>query len=633
MIRFLQTLLTVQIISFCQVAAYALPKKPCLASCLGFLIREERAVEKDRKTVLELFQKRTLHESPERFLTLVNRSGKTFMVKAVGYIDGTGGTLAKVMLEDGYAAEVDLAKVRSIRISDESRDLWMKKQEDFLKHLRTRTLHQSDAQYLTLDSPESEGAVMVRVVGYDTVNDEVLPLIMHTEGYTRILEPDELVHAFSSIESKNIWLGIPGEHGPVHVRKSVSELPLKRKDLVDRAGLTDLQSATPFENAQVIRLGKEPIDPNAPADFEGVLLHTGPENERITQLAKSLDEKMNVIAIYSREANEAYQSAGFSLRNAKISDESGTPIFENQEILNLSKASSKGQISSTEIHEIGHAKTNQNITKGKPDPLAIQYRAHPGTRLPGGADYGINMNRDFYHEFSSADESRQHAFNFHNAVHQRVTSEVIMDFSKTKKIEVQRVFGVNLQNFHSSMKIAMQTLENLAVLNLRHTELALYAQRKIGLDFSATGIRGSSFEFILHKKGSFAEVTINTAQSKVTVPVVGNAYLTLIKPLIGMSSKGQVLLFSKHPEVIPKLKTYLDQYLLNQIELLDQQFKAIEQSKVLLLPLSRSPFALMDLAGYLKHQNTFTRVKSSVNYSPKKVESLLWVDPELNPPK
>jgi hypothetical protein len=86
-------------------------------------------------------------------------------------------------------------------------------------------------------------------------------------------------------------------------------------------------------------------------------------------------------------------------------------------------------------------------------------------------------------------------------------------------------------------------------------------------------------------------------------------------------------------EVIPKIKTYVNDYLSNQIEMLDLQFKAIEKSKGYLERISARPFEPLSLNAYLKLQNTFTQVKSSVNYSPKKVENLLWVDPKIRAPK
>jgi hypothetical protein len=593
----------------------------------------DKIASKERKLVVELFQKRTLHQSPERFLTLVNIKGKTWHAKAIGYVESEGKTLAKVMLEDGYATLVDLEKVTSLRISDESRNFWNSRHEEFLKNLKNRTLHTGDAQYLTLNGPESEGAFMVRVIGYETIDQETLPLVMHSEGYVRILGPDEFENAFSSAESKNRWLGIPSEQGVVHVKKLVSELPLKRQDLIERSGMEELKNQAPPSPSKKIFLGKEPIDPNAPADFEGVLLTEGTDSERIAKIAKSMDAKMNVKVIHSKDANTAYQSSGFSLKNATLSDEAGTPIFRNQEVINFSDHAAKGRVSSTEIHEIGHAKTNRNIKEGKPDPLAIEYTALPGGKLPGGADYGINQNRDYYHQFSSADESRQHAFNFHNAVHQRVSSEVIQDFAKNNTIETYRVFGVNLQNFHTSMKLAKTILENLLIFNLRHTELALRAQKKIILELNQRSIRGKGFEFSLSRKESIAEMIITTELSKVTIPIVGNAFETLIRPIIRTDPSGNYLQFSKNVEVIPKIKTYVNDYLSNQIEMLDLQFKAIEKSKDYLQRISARPFDPLSLNAYLKLQNTFTQVKSSVNYSPKKVENLLWVDPKIRAPK
>jgi hypothetical protein len=607
--------------------------KRCLSSCLSSLITPQRALEKERKLVVELFQKRTLHQSPERYLTLVNRNGKTWHAKAIGYVESEGKTFAKVMLEDGYACLVDLETVASLRISDESRKLWSSRHEEFLKNLKNRTLHTGDAQYLTINGPESEGVFMVRVIGYETIGKETLPLVMHSEGYVRILDPDEFENAFSSAESKNRWLGIPGEQGVVHVKKTVSELPLRRQDLIERSGMEDLKNQQAPSGPAKVFLGKEPIDPNAPSDFEGLLLSEGTDSERIAKIAKSMDEKMNVKAIYSKDANAAYRSSGFSLKSATLSDESGTPIFRNQEIINLSDNVAQGKVSSTEIHEIGHAQTNKNIREGKPDPLAIQYSALPGKKLPGGADYGINLNSDYYHQFSSADESRQHAFNFHNAVHQRVTSEVIGDFAKNGTLETYRAFGVNLQNFHASMKIAKTTLDNLVIFNLRHTELALRAQKKLMMEFNERSIRGKGFEFSLNNKEKTAEMIITTEMSKVMIPIVGNAFETLIKPLIRNDPDGSFLQFSRNLETIPKLKTYVNHYLSNQLEMLDLQFKAIEKSKGYLETISTRPFDPMSLNRYLRIQNTFTQVKSSVNYSPKKVENLLWVDPKIRAPK
>lgn|GEM_PF-3317347 len=608
-----------------------------LSSCLRSILSLPRTRELDRARVLGLFEKKTLHESPERFLTLTNREGRLFNSKVVGYVEHEGKSLAKVMLEDGYAIAVDLEKVKSLAISDESRALWEKKQQDFLRNLNQRTLHTGDAQYLTLDSPDSEGAFMVRVTGYEKVNDQVLPLVMHTEGYVRVLDPSEFENAFSSIEAKKRWLGMQTDEGLVMVKKSVTELPLKRKDLIERAGLQDLTNSSPIDGAQKVLLDGSFIEKTEsgeqiPENFEAFLLGTPTGNDRISKMARSIDEKMNVKALYSEEANTAQNSLGFSLKHATLLDEKGNALYPNQEIINLSKHAQSGRIGSTEIHEIGHARTNRNLKEGKPDPLAIQYKALPGKPLPAGKSYGLDGSNDLYRQFSSADESRQHAYNFHHAVHQRVTSEVIADFSKRPELEAWKAFGVNLQNFHTSMRSAKQILESLEVFNLRHTELALYAQRKLALGFNQAGMVGQGFEFTIPKSGKYAEVIITTQRSKVTVPVIGNAYETLIEPLIRDDGKGIYLQFSKNSETIPKLRSYLNQYLWNQINMLDEQYIAIKKSKELLAPLSQYPFLPISLDDYLKIQNTFTQVKTSVNYSPKKVQNLLWVDPAFKSP-
>jgi len=84
--------------------------------------------------------------------------------------------------------------------------------------------------------------------------------------------------------------------------------------------------------------------------------------------------------------------------------------------------------------------------------------------------------------------------------------------------------------------------------------------------------------------------------------------------------------------VISRLRAYTDQYLGNQVRMLENQYQAIEKSKRMLEYVSKNPFAPVELSQYLKTQNAFIKVKTSVNYSPDKVENLLWVDPKLSPP-
>ncbi|MBU6154170.1 MAG: hypothetical protein KGP28_07695 [Bdellovibrionales bacterium] len=630
----LRFLAMIAISQWCLLPALAGDGKHPLSSCLKSMISEKTVSDGDKARVIELLDQGTLHQAPERYLSIKSRDGKIHRVKVVGCLEKNGKPQAKVIIENGTATLLDPEKTTTLMISEESRTFWENKHAELIKNLKEKTLDKGDAQYLTLDAPDHEGTFLVRVVGYIELGKETLPTIMLPDGEIKNLTPWDLDHAFSSLESKKFWLGTQDGSNTVIVRKHIHELPKKNADLLLQ-GDSHVSTSTLSENAlPKIILSGDPSSPPSDPDFKAVLIGQGNGKTRIERLSKALDQKMGVKVIHSSAANEKNHSAAFSMKDATLKDESGKPIFLNQEIINASSYVKTGGVSSTEIHEIGHAKTNRNVMEGKPDPLAVKFHALPGEQLPGGSDYSIPSGPNFYPLFSSADEVRQHAYDFHNLVHQRVTSEVISDFSKKMEIEAYKVFGINLENFHSSLGAAKKTLDHLLILNLRNTELAMYAQERILRTFNERSPPNSGFEFHWDQAKRAGEIRITTSKGKVTVPIIGKAFDSLLNPLIIKNQNDTQLNLSQTPGCIPKLKVYVHDYLSNLIHMMDQQFNAIQKSRGPLEKLSQRPFTGLNQEKYLKLQNTFTKVKTTVNFSPDKVQNLQWVDPGFPlPPK
>jgi hypothetical protein len=590
--------------------AKAAPSEPCLLGILAGI--QKNQLLEDLRTGKEILGDR-------RYLDVVGETGEVFHVKVTGYLMLNGKKYPKVLVPDGYAAKLDLRTLKWIEFSPESKAIWNKIEARMEEALKKKTLTEGDLQYLTVDLPRREGVYQVRVVGFAKRKGKPVPIVLHGEGDMRFLYPSELKNAFSSPDSKRFWLASSHDDGADLVEKHVHELPMSHQRLVERTRGINPNETTDLKHAKIIQIDRKVTTTTPGPDFEAFVVDESLGQGRFQKLGASIKKKTGISLVWAPDANQSIR--GFFSKNAKVTDEAGV-VYEPARIINSSESITSGFISDTEIHEIGHAQTHRRLMDGIPDPLGVQYRALPKKRLKTGKDYQINRDPTFYQDFSSADESRQHAYNFYNSVHQRKSSEVITDFEKKGTLTAHQAFGVNLKNFHEAMDMAELRLEAVKIFNLRHRELAKAAQAQLETSFDLRSIMTSKYDFLFKNDHENAILGMKTPESLVYIPVVGKAYDEILAPITSASKRGVFMDFGKNVNAIPDLKDYAHRYLENQIKMLDEQEKAIETSEKILTELQANPNQDLTLDLYLDIQNFFTRVKSSVNYSPKKLGEL-----------
>ncbi len=596
-----------------QDEASAAPPEPCLLGVLAGI--QKNQLLEDLRTGKEIIGDR-------RYLDVVGETGEIFHVKVTGYLMQNGKRYPKVLVPDGYAAKLDFKTLKWLEVSPESKGIWNKIETRMQAALDKQTLTEGDLQYLTVDLPKQEGVYQVRVVGFAKRKGKPTPIVLHGEGDMRFLYPNELKNAFSSPDSKQFWLSSSHDEGAEIVEKKVHELAMSHQKLVERTRSRVPTETTDLKDSKIIQLGRSVISAKPGPDFEAFVVDGSLGQGRFQKLGSSMKKKMGVTLVWAPDANQSIR--GFYSKNAKIIDEAGV-LHEPVRIINASESIVSGAISDTEIHELGHAQTQRHLMDGIPDPLGVQYRALSRKRLKTGKDYKINRDPSFYEDFSSADESRQHAYNFYNSVHQRKNSEVIADFEKKGTLKVHQAFGVNLKNFHEAMDMAEARLEAVTIFNLRHRELAKAAQTQLEAGFNLHSIMGSKYDFLFKNEHEAAIIAMKTPESQVYIPIVGKAYEQILAPITTASHQGVFMDFSKNMNSISELKDYCHHYLENQIKMLEEQDKAIAVSKEILSELQSNPYRPLPLDQYLDIQNFFTRVKSSVNYSPKKLGELQWM--------
>lgn len=426
--------------------------------------------------VISALKNRTLHQGDLAYLRIADSAGSVRLVKVVGYGVEGRKVLPRCLLEDGTDAYLDLAKTHSYEVSDESRYAWYQKQKELEDAYLKKKIDSGGLQYLTESFPGNPGVRQARVIGYGSLKGTEMPILLYPDGRLRFLSFENLKHVFSSPESRKRWLGVLDSGEWVEVEKNLRELPKSREALLQRARKQRTSSLLPSGPGPHL-LDRAAVTPDAGANFEVRLLDEETSIPRVRKLAESLEQKLGVKAAYSREVLATKKWRGFFHESGTLLDSEGRILREKKPIAVFSENVESDLIGDTEIHEIGHAKTHHNLSAGKPDPMAISFRAIEGKSLPTGEDYAIKNRSEFYQRYSQSDESRQHAYNFHNAVHQRRTNEVIRDFHRRGKLSCSEAFGVNLKNFHESMTLAESKLTDVKLLNFRHTDLALEAQK------------------------------------------------------------------------------------------------------------------------------------------------------------
>ncbi|NDG83926.1 MAG: hypothetical protein EBX52_02685 [Proteobacteria bacterium] len=473
---------------------------------------------------------------------------------------------------------------------------------------RDESLLEGDLQYLTVPATDTGKSVdWVRVVGFEREKGKKRVVILYPDGSLALRDEAWIKKAHPSPEAKAVWLGFDYGGSLLLAKKEVGELPLKREQWIARA--LGLESVPPLDRSKARTFI---ID-----DQAGKALDSSAGKGPIAKLGEALKQKMNVIMAAIEPVEDEY--CAVYRGDATIVDEDGTVRLDQKTIQMKNEVLESGRVSDTLLHEIGHAKTFQNLAKGIPDPLGVGFEALSGKKpLPDGTHYGINEEDGFYSEFSSADESRQYALNLRNALHQRATSDVIRDFSVNPSIPASKVYGFNLQNFFEMYSEALDRIEDLRIFNRRNRELATLAVQKLEKILEHPGnLKISDFE-VFSKLGSEpAVIDIRTGGAFVQVPVVGEAYDRILAP-IEFHSEGEIFFnFALRRESIPEIFAYSLEYLRNLVRAMERQAVHIEKVLPQVIDFGLHPSKPVTLREYLEFESEVAKVRTSVAVKPK----------------
>lgn len=205
----------------------------------------------------------------------------------------------------------------------------------------------------------------------------------------------------------------------------------------------------PDKNEKFIQNGKR---------FDVTYVGTGSSGKKVSEVAKRVQEKMNVKTVYSQTHLDDVGAYGSYNRNLEIGFNGiGKAILLDQ------KSFLTDQVGYTYLHEIGHAKTDFNFLQKGFEPLVIRF-------LP---KYEISRE---YTSFQ-ADEPKQTAYNLRAYAQNSLSaSEILQEFKKKEKISVKELFPllVSSSGFLNANFVAQQNrIKNLNAREQMYSEIAL----------------------------------------------------------------------------------------------------------------------------------------------------------------
>ena len=561
-----------------------------------------------RVSVLEDLKRGRTQSLSHVYLEVIDASGQRSFAKFVSQSRVNGKLEPKVMLLTGEGASIALDQVKDVLVSSESRDRWLKLEMQIRKSFRNQSLMEGDLQFLTVNSPDAKGGVdWVRVVGFEQNKGKINALVLYPDGSLVFRTEEQLAKAYPSEKAKAVWLGFDHQGKLMMGHKTFGEMGLSRAEWIQRALGNSTPGPLPLKKARPIKVD----------DMKGRILDQSLGDTPVGRLGESLRVKLGVTLATFQHPEEHWQ--GIFLNAATLTDESGIEI-EDQKVIKVSDGLLEtGRITDTEIHELGHVQTMRNLEKGIPDPLGIDFEAlSKRRRLPDGTDYGINHEDHYYSEFSSADESRQYAYNLHHAVHQRATADVIHDFKTTPSLPASKVYGFNLANYFEAMEAAMDRIEDIQIFNKRNRELALAGIDEIHQAIAdPRRLLTSNFEVLSGQVGDPARFVIKTKKSFVYIPVVGEAYQKILAPLEFQHAGETHFNFSLRSGSLAEILNYASVYLSNLILAMDRQEQFIRKVIPEILELEMNPNREVTLKKYLELQGNVMKIKTSVNVKPE----------------
>ena len=478
-----------------------------------------------------------------------------------------------------------------------------------LQHLGGRA--PGDPRYIAVDSKNKAGTEYFTVIDSEIKNGKSIPIVLTPDGEIRNLTQNEMKSARPSKESLLFWKGVHLDGETTILEKHPSDLPKPIQKWIREAKNPDLKDPILLENAKIVKVPRFDDETSYHPSVEAFVIDQGMGTGRLQKLGESLRKKTDTRLIWIPEGTGDYR--GIFMGDEILIDETGA-LKEGQKIISGSHSIGRGEISGTEIHEIGHLQTQRNLLAGKPDPLGVEYVAKPGKTLPTKGGLIPGDNGDFYPDFSGADESRQFAYNLHRSLNQRPMAEVLNAFKKEPAIPAHRVFGVTLENYHQSMDEAFDQLDALSILNQRHQSLAKKAKEILEKDFHSVSPKPSKFEIALKTDTDFGAIIVKTKDAEVHIPVVGSDYEKIIQPIITGGKRQTGIDFTRNIQSLGALRSYATGMLQKQITMLERQSQALTKSEEILETLRMNALEPLTEEQYLDYRRKILRVKTAVQF-------------------
>lgn len=226
----------------------------------------------------------------------------------------------------------------------------------------------------------------------------------------------------------------------------------------------------PDKNEKFVQNGKS---------FDVTYVGTGSNGKKVSEVAKRVQETMNVKTVYSQTHLDEAGAYGQYSRNLKVG-------FQNlgKAILLDQKSFQTDLVGHTYLHEIGHAKTDINFLKKGFEPLAIRF-------LPK-----YNMS----HEYTSfqADEPKQTAYNLRAYAQNSLSApQILKEFKQREKISVKELFPFLISPSGLLNKNFINQQNRIKNLNAREQ---MYAE--IALEYlNDVNETGADLRFVYRKHG------------------------------------------------------------------------------------------------------------------------------------
>jgi hypothetical protein len=359
-----------------------------------------------------------------------NDKGKAFAFRIVGTLtDAKGNQFFKYRDILNYEGHFPMDRLKSAALIRDT-SIW---DQDLLK-FRERFEMAVDGGYRPYATylDDSGKPVFVKIEGYRIRDGNKIPVVREPDGTMRELTPEESNQAMMS-RSGDFMARVAGDknqyRNPEIVKKNSAS---KNGVLMKPSGSGKVE----LDGYPGLYLG-DPAGGDAPSEI----------------MARAVQQKMGVYGVQSSGLNNKRGSIGFFSREYKFKINGND---KEASVINYSSLEGEGHVSNTAIHEIGHAKTKQNIREGRIDPGAIQFKGDLR-----------KSNTTVYKTFMQADEIRQHSRDVGLILRNRHEAEIQRAFKEKGKLSVEEAFGSNPQNFIEATDSALWKVSMLKDMNER----------------------------------------------------------------------------------------------------------------------------------------------------------------------